>query len=252
MSYIEQLLNGIAQEVNKPTHTVKKFITLLEENWYDSEIALKEVSENELTELGIPRFLAKKIKQKVDNPVPMIKKKDSVFGKKQEPIKSEIKSEPIIEEVQEPMQNKPKKEMKVEALFKREIEGLINEILHLQTRISSLEIIQKVNRNLKKDPTNTKFHILKTSNKKLQENIFAFRHAKTILQLIGFCEKTINGQKIYSLETHDENLVKNVTVLDNLLNICISQLKQQVNTSFNPYKASFKSNTGDFSVGKKI
>ena len=250
MSYIEQLLNGIATELNKPTHTVKKFISILEENWYDSEVALKEISENELIQLGIPRFLAKKIKQKVDNPTHV--KKNSIFEKKKEPVKSEITPEKIIEEKQEPSTPLIQKEMKVETLFKKEIESLIQEILHLKTRISSLEIIQKINRNLLKDPTNTKFHILKMSNKKLQENIFAFRHAKSILHLIGFCEKKINQEKIYSLETHDKNLMNNATILDNLLKICIFQLKKQLNTSFNPYQASFKSNTGDFSVGRSI
>jgi hypothetical protein len=247
MSYVQQLLYGIAQEVNKPTNTVNKFITILEDNWYDSEIALKDISENELIELGIPRFLAKKIKQKVDNPTQI--KKNSVFGKKREPEQSEIKPERIIEEKQETKVPLVQKEMKVEVLFKKAIEALIEEILHLKTRISTLEVIQKVNRNLKKNPTNTKFHILKMSNKKLQEKIFTFRNAKAILHLIGFCEKDLNGEKIYSLETHGENLINNVTILDNLLNICISQLKKQVNTSFNPYQASFKSNTGDFSVG---
>lgn len=246
MSYIHSLLTKIAKDLNKPESSVKRFVTILEENWYDTEPALKEISEDELIALGLPRFLAKKIKQSVDNPQPQ--KPITMFSKKPKPQQTKIEPEPIIEEVQ--TSNNGPSEPTVQMLFKKEIEGVIAEVLHLKTRISCLEIIQKLIRNLIKDPKNTKFHCIKTSNKKLRENIFVFKHARNVLQLVGFREKEVSSEKVYLLEVHGKELANNVNILNDLLSICIPQLKKQINTSFDPYKASFKSNTPSFTVGK--
>ena len=43
-----------------------KFIKILEDNWYDNKQILKGVSIQELTEIGIPHLLAKKINEKVN------------------------------------------------------------------------------------------------------------------------------------------------------------------------------------------
>jgi IS30 family transposase len=247
MTYISNLLRQIAKELNKPESSVNRFVKILEENWYDSEPALKEVSEEELTNLGIPRFLAKKIKQKVDTDVPSKTQPSSMFSKKNAPQNTQIESNKIQEETP---QGKPEvKEQTVQRLFKNEIEKLIAEILHLKTRISCLEIIQKVIKNLIKDPENKKFHCLKMSNKKLRDTVFVFKHARTVLQLVGFREEEVDNQKVYLLQVHGAQLENNVTVLNNLLAICLPQLQQQVDSSFDPYKASFKSNTPSFTVG---
>jgi len=42
---IEELLNAIAIELNRPVESMQPFIKILHEAWYDDEVALRELTE---------------------------------------------------------------------------------------------------------------------------------------------------------------------------------------------------------------
>ena len=70
MSYLEEVLQQICQELNKPYSNVEKFKTILENEWIDSREALNATQINELVKLGIPQMLAKKLKERASNAHP--------------------------------------------------------------------------------------------------------------------------------------------------------------------------------------
>lgn len=67
MTYGSFLLKKIAVDIGKDPSSVTKFIKILEENWCDTKKALESTTTQTLVEIGIPKFIALKIKSYVKN-----------------------------------------------------------------------------------------------------------------------------------------------------------------------------------------
>ena len=66
MTYLETILREICVELNKNYSQVERFKKILEDEWIDNQEAIKITKEEELTKIGIPKMLAKKLKEKAE------------------------------------------------------------------------------------------------------------------------------------------------------------------------------------------
>ncbi len=162
MSFAEKLLFEIANEIGKKPEHMKSIVQKLEENFCDTEQALLSCSLEDLVDLGVPKFVAKKIMSKL--------------GKNQTQVKIPEKNEKILK-LEEKSEHKA---------IKKILERLYKEYLTPSETKSSLIVITKILNNIIKDSKNEKFRKLKLSNNTLFMKLWKFPSVSDLLLFLNF------------------------------------------------------------------
>ncbi len=225
-------MNQIAAEIGKGPADVQKFADILEENWYDSEVAIRAVKQEELDKMGIPKFLAKKIIDKlaggnIDNLQPKESKGMDIERPSSKDPHAIIP--PVVSNEFQIYDSKLKQ------VFKEFISG--------SEKIESLTIISKIFSNILKEPENEKFRKLSLSNGKLVIHLWRFIPVVEFLTLIGF-------HRIQD----DFLFLEYGKIRKNHIQHCFEKIEAEIKTEgssspkFNPYAAHFTSKNPDFNI----
>jgi hypothetical protein len=227
MSYTRSLLNQIAAELGKSPADVEKFVDILENNWYDTEVSLKGIKPEELEAMGIPKFLAKKMVDKLASPAQLA------------PVQPT--PSPGME-IETPNNNAPPKSRDAEILDSK-LKQIFREYISPNEKIQSLTILAKIFSNIVREPENEKFRKLSLGNGKLVISLWRYIPIVELLTLLGF-------QKM-----KDDSLFLEYAKLklDNI-QFCLGKIEGEIKAAnmstpkFNPYAAHFTSKNPDFNV----
>ena len=66
MSYLEKILREICFDLNKEYAEVEKYQKILESEWIVNKEAINSFGDDEFFQLGIPKMLVKKLRQKAN------------------------------------------------------------------------------------------------------------------------------------------------------------------------------------------
>lgn len=228
MSFARQILYEIAGEIGKPREAMNKFIGILEENMCDTEIALKSTSTEELNELGLPKFIALKLTKKLK-----IKRgclPNNFLKKSKKGNKMILEENNIIENNKIPFLDKILKELFLQYISNQE-------------KFNSLNLLNKILKNILKNPTSEKFRKLNKGNNKLYMNLWKFHEIHDLFKHLNFNSKE-NFFFLQQKEIKNNYFNYIIKKIENELSI----VEKKLNNGFNPFKPSFRTNNPNFDI----
>jgi len=226
MSYTRSILNQIAAELGKTPAEVQKFVEILENNWYDTEVSLMGVKQEELETMGIPKFLAKKMVDKIEgkcHPTSLKQKPSTTME-----ADPENKEAPISRDL---------------GVLDSKLSQIFREYISSNEKVQSLTVLAKIFSNIDKEPENEKFRKLSLGNGKLVVSLWRYIPIVELLTLIGFQKMKDDSLFLEYGKLKLENL-----------KFCFSRIEKEIKHAssatpkFNPYAAHFTSKNPDFNV----
>lgn len=251
MTEIRSLLVEIAQEMKKDYTVMEKFETILTNEWIDSKDAVNQTSLEELTNLGLPMMLAKKLKNKceIKNEIDFNKEDDKNGSLNQNGLEIlNVSDENVIKETKYDQIKECKDEFKMEdnvelfvseseilrekknkSMYKEEVLILKQSIQDDSQLFASISILIKILQNVVNNPNLEKFRLLKRGNSKLEKNIFSLPSVTNLLFILGFenCtnQELINILQDPNLQPAEYNYYMNLQNFnENILEFVIDQL----------------------------
>lgn len=231
MSFAQQILYDIAEEIGKPKEVMNKFIDILEENMCDTELAIKGTSIEELNELGLPKFIAIKLTKKVGNNKGFLP--TSCLKKPKKELKMVLKEDIKVEKIQD----------KSIVFLDKILKELFIQYISTQEKFNSLNLLEKILKNILKNPSNEKFRKLNKSNNKLYMNLWKFNEIHDLIKNLNFKSEN-NFYFIEQKEINNKHFEYLIKKLDNELKI----VEKKLNNGFNPFKPSFRTNNPNFDM----
>lgn len=227
MSYTRSLLNQIATELGKTPADVQKFVDILENNWYDTEVSLRGVKQEEFEAMGIPKFLAKKIVDKITSPF--------------QPTPAQQMTSNAME-IESINNKEPLKSRELDILDTK-LSQVFREYISPNEKVQSLSILSKIFSNIAKEPENEKFRKLSLGNGKLVISLWRYVPIVELLTILGFQKMKDDSLFLEYAKLKLENIQFCLGKVENEI-----KLANSTTPKFNPYAAHFTSKNPDFNV----
>lgn len=205
---------------------------LLLENWFDSENIFRSISENNLEKLGIDKesqiLLLSAIKTACEENKAVINMNNSRKSWNDSRSSSVPKNN---------QNNKKQDEFSV----KNELKKFQNYEKDVSQRISSVDLLEKILKNISANPNEKKYRTLKRSNKLLYKNIFSYISLQKILFHLGFKDKDLDNFEMHDSDYNGE-----------LIKQCLECLEEFVNQTSSEMNFFENNKKNDISEEKKV
>lgn len=164
MSFARRELTSIAKDLGKSLQDVEGFISILEQNWYETQEALRSARVADLDALGVPQFLSLKL------------------------IEAASSSQQRI-----PVQYPP------EETCRKWLLGMDKVFLTPEEKRESLVLLSKILKNIVESPQEARFRSLSLSNDILRLRLWRYREVAALFQEWKFESK--EGRLFLPLES---------------------------------------------------